>query len=166
MENLISLLLDSPLLLFFILAAIFSFIQSRSGSKEQDAERQTSQPQSYEQGEEVSSERRQQKEFDWKDILFEGEKQAKQQQKPQESDKPSNSQTEMQKHYEKVRERQRQAEQSTAKIENSPITRGDITKSENSPVDIDFSNMSKQDIVKGIVWSEVLGKPKARQSKR
>ncbi|SDN43531.1 hypothetical protein [Alkalicoccus daliensis] len=166
MENLISLLLDSPLLLFFILAAIFSFIQSRSGSSDQEAEGRTNQPQTYEQGEEVSSERRQQKEFDWKDILFEGEREAKQEEAPQKSEEPANNQTEMQKHYEKVRKRQREAEKSSAKVENSPITRGDITKTDNSPVDIDFSNMSKQDIVKGIVWSEVLGKPKARQSRR
>lgn len=161
MLGLISLLLDSPLLLFFILAAVFSFIQSRSKSRNEEGTEASRAPQqqTYEQGEEASGERRDGKDFDWKEILFEGEKEVKNEKKQEKA----NSQTEMQKHYEKVEQKRRRADKSAAKVERSPIVQGDLTQAENSNANIDFSTMSKQDVVKGIVWAEVLGKPKSKQ---
>jgi preprotein translocase subunit YajC len=50
MTGFINLLLESPLLLFLILAAIFSFIQSRNSSKQEES-RERPRPQQQEQGE-------------------------------------------------------------------------------------------------------------------
>jgi hypothetical protein len=73
--------------------------------------------------------------------------------------------TAIQEHYEKAKKKQRRAEESAGKIENSPIVKGDITSQANQKIDLDFKNISKQDVVKGVVWSEVLGKPRSRQKK-
>lgn len=159
MLSFINLLFESPLLLFFILAAIFSFIQSRSGQKQEENPPRRSPEQRQEQPESEAAE----KEFDWRDILFETEeKQEEKQPQKQENEKAeSPAQTEMEKHYEKLRKKQRQAEKSISKLEKSPIVKKDLTAPSEQKVTIDFNNMTKQDVVKGIVWSEVLGKPKA-----
>ncbi|WP_147802945.1 hypothetical protein [Alkalicoccus halolimnae] len=161
MTGFINLLFESPLLLFLIIAAIFSFIRSRSSQGEEQQER-PGRPQQAGEGQQEASSQRGKKELDWKDILFEGEEKKSDPQMPERSD----SQTEMQKHYEEVRRRQRQAEKSTAKVKESPIVKGDITNPDNEGISLDFKNMNKQDVVKGIVWSEVLGKPKSKKHSR
>ncbi|WP_377910750.1 hypothetical protein [Bacillus daqingensis] len=159
MLSFINLLFESPLLLFFILAAIFSFIQSRSGQKQEE----NSQPRVPEQRQEQSDREASEKEFDWRDILFETEEkqEEKQPQRQEKAQTDSPAQTEMEKHYEQLRKKQRQAEKSASKLQKSPIVKKDITATAEQKVTIDFNNMTKQDVVKGIVWAEVLGKPKA-----
>lgn len=168
MTGFINLLLESPLLLFLILAAIFSFIQSRASSGKEEQQRPRPQQQEDGRTQRPSGEGR--PDVDWKDIFFEREetKQEPKKEEPQRQapadPESSKSMTAIQEHYEKVRKRQRRAEESAGKIEDSPIVKGDLTSQANQ-IDLDFKNMSKQDVVKGVVWSEVLGKPRAKQKR-
>ncbi|GEM_PF-6587998 len=170
MTGFINLLLESPLLLFLILAAIFSFIQSRNSSKQEET-RERPRPQQQEQGRTQRPPGEGRPDVDWKDIFFEREE-TKQEPKKQEPQRhapaeaeSSKSMTAIQEHYEKAKKKQRLAEESAGKIENSPIVKGDITSQANQKIDLDFKNISKQDVIKGVVWSEVLGKPRSRQKK-
>ncbi|PRO65103.1 hypothetical protein [Alkalicoccus urumqiensis] len=157
MTGFISLLLDSPFFLFLILAAVFSFIQSRLRSEEPD-------PGGSRQPQESSSSPDQgEKDFDWRDLLFETEEEKDREQRNTSAPEiePSRAQQELEERYEAVQRRKKEAEKQTAKRDTSPITRGDITRSDG--VDLDFRSMKKDDIVKGFVWSEVLSKPKSRR---
>ncbi len=47
---------------------------------------------------------------------------------------------------------------------DSPIYNGDLTAS--SKLHLDFSKMSREDVMKGVILSEILGKPRAKAAYR
>lgn len=68
--------------------------------------------------------------------------------------------------YEKAKLRKEKAEQRASRqsLTNSPIYKGDLTAS--NKVSLDFSSISRDEAIKGVVWSEILGKPRAKGSYR
>ncbi|SER70559.1 hypothetical protein [Salipaludibacillus aurantiacus] len=179
MEGLFNLLLESPLLLFFIIAAILSFIQGRGrGAEEENKGPRRPQQQRDQSPPEPA---RRENEVDWKDIFRQeerptqpqptvtrgGENQREAERRvsslPRDAEQElSKSNRELHERYEKIQSRKKRASEQAGKIDNSPIFEGDLTRRKEK-VRLDFSNVSREEAVKGVIWSEILGKPKARR---
>ncbi|SER80519.1 hypothetical protein [Salisediminibacterium halotolerans] len=174
-------LLDSPLILFFVIALILSFFQSR-GSEKKEEEQKRRREQRDSSGED---------EIDWRDIFRQeqntgqekpgrpgqkpepepkqyeiGEERQRQAPKPEAETQLTKMNEDLQKRYSELERKKQQAKQSEKKIGNSPITRGDITAAKEPKVNLDFSQISGDEAIKGVIWSEILGKPKSKRSKR
>jgi len=172
MEGLFNLISESPLLLFFIIAAIVSFLRGKGGKQEEKESGQPSQRGSSQPKQQTGQRER---EVDWKDIFQQETRPTQPQpsasrQSRSESTVPSlakdvekelsRSSNELQERYEQVERQQKRAIEKGHIIEDSPITRNDLTKNK---VHLDFSHVSKNEAIKGVIWSEILGKPKARR---
>ncbi|MBB5173941.1 hypothetical protein [Texcoconibacillus texcoconensis] len=171
MEQLINLLFESPLLLFFIVAALLSFFQSGGKSDDRQGPGERRSPQPNDQGE---------KEIDWREIFRQEEappttrKPSAERSQPKspsmgDQEKPdlSNIETvnqELQDRYEEIRRKKEQAAKQAEKIGDSPIIAPDRPKKKRSNVDIDFHSISKNEVVKGVVWSEILERPKGQRN--
>ncbi|MBU9722503.1 MULTISPECIES: hypothetical protein [Bacillaceae] len=172
------LIANNPLLLFFVIAALLSFFQGMGGKKQEEKSRgpRPGQPTTSQGQEEV----------DWREIF-------RQEHAPTEHDnenqRPSPSNTsmgensstslntasreteiekanrELQERYEKVKKKKAKAIERLEKSQGSPILSNDITKSPNTKVQLDFKNISREEAIKGIIWAEVLGKPKAKRAR-
>ncbi|MDG5786544.1 hypothetical protein QA612_03505 [Evansella sp. AB-P1] len=165
--NLIESLLGNPFLLFFLIAALLSFFQG-FGKKKEDQQQS---------GNKGPQEKPKKEEIDWREIFKQEQEPPKQEPKRPPS-QPRRQETytasidvehelnkgnkELNDRYEKAKQRKREVLESTADLSDSPIIKGDITKS-SSKIDLSFSKISREEAVKGIIWSEVLGKPKARK---
>ncbi|WP_416149316.1 hypothetical protein ACM26V_24205 [Salipaludibacillus sp. HK11] len=173
MEGLFELITESPLLLFFIIAAIISFFRSRGGeqqekqSGEPSQERQSSQPkqQTRKQGSPDIG-------VDWKDIFrqetdpTERQPSASRQSRSESpvSSFPNDAEEELNQSNRELHERyERIKNQKESTIETSPIFNNDLTLQKKDKINLDFSQVSKNDAIKGVIWSEILGKPKARR---
>lgn len=170
--GIITLLFESPLLLFFLIAAILSFFQNKN--KEQKKNQENRQPrQKEEEADEV----------DWRDIFRqEAPKPEAPEQKPAQSpaaqdDRRTTYQKEQQdptvkmnekwqERYQELDERKRKAAKSAAKLGDSPIETGDITAKKKPKIALDFSTVSRDEAVKGVIWAEILGKPKSMRKDR
>ena len=177
MEGLFNLISESPLLLFFIIAAIISFVRGRGG-KPQEKEsggQPKSQGRPTQQRQQTEQRGSSEQEVDWKDLF-------RQEQRPTEPQPSASNQSrsestvlsiprdaekelirsneELQERYEWVETQKKRAKEKGHIIENSPITRNDLTKEK---VHLDFSHVSKNEAIKGVIWAEILGKPKARR---
>ncbi|MCE7794207.1 hypothetical protein K8O68_17640 [Salipaludibacillus sp. CUR1] len=182
MEGLFNLLLESPLLLFFIIAAILSFIQGRGRSEEEEKKGPRRPQQQRDQSSPESAPSRRENEVDWKDIFRQeerptqpqptvtrgGEENKREAERrvsslPRDAEKElSRSNRELHERYERIQSRKKRASEQTDKIENSPIFEGDLTRGKEK-VRLDFSNVSREEAIKGVIWAEILGKPKARR---
>lgn len=179
MDGIFNLFLNNPLILFIVIAVLLSLFRGSGGAQqEQKRPQQRRQPQQSGQQRQPSQsgERSNEDQVDWKDIFKQEQPPTERQPtvrrtpKSEQNEVPENVQAELskaneglQEQYEKVRERKRRARESAGKIQDSPIARGDVTKSSGSDVQLDFSKITREDAIKGIVWSEILGKPKARR---
>ncbi|ADU29862.1 hypothetical protein [Evansella cellulosilytica] len=159
--GLIEALLGNPLLLILLIGALFSFFQrlGASNTEEQQQPPKRNTPQ---------------QEIDWEDIF----RQEESKQEPAEKssvndvytpdsyynseDELAKANSELQDRYEATKKRkQRARELEQVMKKDSPIFTEDITKQTN--VGVSFSNMTREDAIKGIIWSEVLGKPKSKK---
>ena len=174
MAGIITLLFESPLLLFFLIAALLSFFQGKG--KEQKTG-QNRRPQ--------SGQEQQPDEINWEDIFRQEEPQTEQEpvSKPQnssqdqrdgvdrrttaekESDPNTHMSDEWQRRYREIERRKREAAKSQAKISQSPIEMGDLAAPKKPKISLDFSHVSRDEAVKGVIWAEILGKPKSRRGK-
>lgn len=166
MAGIITLLFESPLLLFFLIAAILSFFQSRGKSDKQQEQPRQRQP---------GQEKAEVDEIDWRDIFRQEEKttEAPKQQpvktqtpdndRRTDSEKAKDSGTQMseqwQQQYRELEKKKRQAAKSAARVSDSPIEMGEISKPKKPKIMLDFSEVSRDEAVKGVIWSEILGKP-------
>ncbi|PYZ98688.1 hypothetical protein CR205_08955 [Alteribacter lacisalsi] len=64
--------------------------------------------------------------------------------------------------YSEMKARKKEAERRAKKLgHDSPILQKE-QRSKKSRIELDFSRVSREDAVKGVVWSEILGPPKGR----
>ncbi|AOM82587.1 hypothetical protein [Salisediminibacterium beveridgei] len=164
MAGIITLLFESPLLLFFLIAAILSFFQSKGKEQRKQNERQPKREET-----EVD-------EIDWRDIFRQEEtteqKAPKQEPVPPrydaddrrtDSEKAKDSGTQMsdkwQQQYRELEKKKRQAAKSASKVSDSPIEMGEIARTKKPKIALDFSQVSRDEAVKGVIWAEILGKP-------
>ncbi|WP_280768505.1 hypothetical protein [Salipaludibacillus daqingensis] len=188
MEGLFNLIAESPLLLFFVIAAIISFLRSRGGEEEQ--KKQSGQPQTRQERPSQQKQQTQQRgskdqEVDWKDIF----RQETRPTEPQPSASRSNrqyetrgqseptvsslprgaeeelkrSKSELNERYERIQKQKQKAIEKGSLTDNSPITNNDLTLQKKDKIKLDFSKISRDEAVKGVIWSEILGKPKSRR---
>ncbi|WP_216830054.1 hypothetical protein [Alkalihalobacterium elongatum] len=167
--NILDFLLGNIFFVILILGALWNFFSRQAESKKE-----------AEQGKRPQREQ----EIDWKEIF-------RQEQAPVERDKPtvarevepsfepsfepihkevvttSDRRTEMEKlrnQLEEKRKKLKKVEHATnAAISDSPITSNEIGRKK-PKLELDFQNISQQDAMKGIIWSEILGKPRATRS--
>ncbi|MBU9712057.1 hypothetical protein [Evansella tamaricis] len=172
MQGLFDLFGNNPLILFFVIAAILSLLQGRGGKKDTT---NTSSPRRQ-----TTTTTQRQDEVDWREI-FRQEQDPSDQRNQQESTAPNTihsyeldsslesevekSNRELNERYEQVKKRKERALEQAKTLENSPILNGDISNDSISNVRLDFSKISREEAVKGIIWSEILGKPKSRKSR-
>ncbi len=166
MEDLLRAITSNPILLFLIIGAILSFLQK---GKEEQAKRET-------QNRGGSTGEGKQVEIDWQEIFRQEEKT-----EPKPSSQTDTTYTyteeratasmdginrsnELLEKYEKAKQNKKAAENIGANLKDSPIYKDDLTASKE--VKLDFSNISKEEAIKGVVWSEILGKPRAKGSYR
>ncbi|UCZ54495.1 hypothetical protein LGQ02_06960 [Bacillus shivajii] len=165
-------LLDNPLILFFIIAAILSFFQGLGGDKKQEDKR-PNRPQNRPQ---QSGHQQKEEEVDWREIFK--QEQPSVEERHEKTRQPTVERESVSKHepakelekanndlsdrYEALKKRKEEALKQVKKVDKSPITEGDITK-KTSKVELDFSKVSRDEAIKGIVWSEILGKPRSRR---
>lgn len=175
MEGLFQFFAESPFILFIIIAALLGFFRSGNAGKEQ----QQRQPQRGQQGQQRSAPDKQEQKIDWKEIFQQESRPTEPQPTASRSQDMAeetssnevslsrqtdaeihNASTELQERYEKLQERQEQAKRRTASLDNSPYARKDNIQKTKPKVQLDFSNISRDEAVKGVVWAEILGKPK------
>ncbi|MCR6110385.1 hypothetical protein HXA35_08585 [Bacillus sp. A301a_S52] len=183
MEGLFNLLLESPIFLFIIIAAIMSFLR---GNKQDEKQTRRQRPQGQQQRR-TPSQSEEEQEVDWRDIFRQEERPTEPQSTeswsnrersenksyseptvsslPQEAENElSKTNRELHERYERIKKRQEQAAKQVGEIGDSPIMQGDLTRSAAKPkVQLNFSHISREEAIKGIVWSEILAKPKARR---
>ncbi|PYZ94248.1 hypothetical protein CR194_01540 [Salipaludibacillus keqinensis] len=189
MEGLFNLLIESPLLIFFIIAAILSFVRSRGGD---DQEKQSGKPsnqgrpsQQRQPQQRSRTDQDREQEVDWRDIFRQEERptqpqptvyrterseearekaEAAVESLPRDAEKELNkSNRELHERYERIQERKKQAMDLSGEIAGSPIAQKDLTMQRKPKIRLDFSNISRDEAVKGVIWSEILGKPKSRR---
>ncbi|WP_096434605.1 hypothetical protein [Alteribacter populi] len=183
MEGLIELITGNPLLLLMILFGLISLFGRMGGGNNQQEQRQ---PQPRRQQSETHSDGR--GEVDWKEIFrqeeappIERQPQAEAQRYEAPSSAPSHSQYSadeqsaeasskmndvLHERYEQLRKRKKEANKKAAKLDaDSPLLKNEISP-EQEKVSLDFSSVSREDIVKGVVWSEILGPPKSRKNRQ
>ncbi|WP_026689199.1 hypothetical protein [Alteribacter aurantiacus] len=188
MEGLINLLLNNPLLLLFAIFGLISLFGGAGAAKKGD-QNQRQRPQQRQQGGQPAKEER---DIDWKQIFgVEEEEQYDRKQPRAESDtykaprslgesepKPdqyaadqqgrrelAQTNDDLNDRYEEMKRRKQEAKRRSSKIDDeSPIFQKDITRKEK--VELDFSSISREDAVKGVVWSEILGPPRSRNPRR
>lgn len=164
MNQLLDFLFGNPLLLFLVIGAILNFLQKGKDPEQKREPRKTGTP--------VSKEK-QREEVDWREIFrqeahTEPKPTKQQEQSYKYEEQPvtevKRSQELLQK-YEEAK-RRKESEKSTKKksLADSPIYKDDLTAS--NKVRLDFSKVTREDAIKGVVWSEILGKPKSKGSYR
>lgn len=168
MEDLLKVVTGNPVLLFIIIGAILSFIKK---GKEQEANKQTQKPGTPEMEETPSAE------VDWREI-FRQEDNPKpvstsergqsytytEQLEPSSAAVNNQRGNELLEQYEKAKQNKEAAKIYSTTIEDSPIYKGDI--SAQAEVKLDFSRITKEEAIKGVVWAEILGKPRSKGSHR
>lgn len=171
MEAIFQFLSESPIILFFIIAALLSFF--RGGAKKE--EQQQGQPQRK-----PATDKRKQ-EVDWKEIFRQEEQPANNfPQDPQAENRSNesrstsvsrsevdadigNASNELQERYDRIQERKKQAMKKAGGMDGSPIARSENARVSKPKIRLDFSSVSRDEAVKGVVWAEILGKPKGRR---
>lgn len=166
MEDLLSVITGNPVLLFIVIGAILSFLKR---GKEKEANKGARKPGSPETEEAPKAE------IDWREIF-------RQEDNPKPVSKSENGQTytyteqsvpssdsgnnyrgnELLEKYEKAKQNKEAAKRYAPTIDDSPIYKGDIAAQ--SEVQLDFSRITKEEAIKGVVWSEILGKPRSKGS--
>ncbi|SDY51818.1 hypothetical protein SAMN05421736_102159 [Evansella caseinilytica] len=180
MDALIDLLFGNPFLLFLIIAGIVSFLQRLGNKGKQEETKKTA-------GRPAQGRAAEKKEIDWREIFRQEEAPpAKQEHRPAPAmsqaetsrgtnqvpyNMEDNAESELEKaknqlhnRYEELKKKKELALKQANKLADSPIVRSEIADNRSGGI-LDFKNVSGDDIVKGIVWAEVLGKPKARTSR-
>ncbi|WP_096188353.1 hypothetical protein [Evansella halocellulosilytica] len=166
-------LLENPLILFFIIAAILSFFQGLGGNKKQENKR----PNRPQNRPAETGQSHREEEVDWREIFKQEtqtveERRETTRQPSAENSSPlsrdgekelNKTNEELLERYENLKKRKQEAKRNASKIENSPIQNSDLTKNRKSKVELDFSSISRDEAVKGIIWSEILGKPRSRK---
>ncbi|RXI99401.1 hypothetical protein DS745_14310 [Anaerobacillus alkaliphilus] len=171
MNQLLELLFANPFLLIIIVGAIFSFLKR---GREQEAQRETRRP-SAPKAHPVSDESSR-NEVDWREIFMQEEAQQPPTRKVQPvqsysyNESPSVSEevqrrNELLEKYEIAKRNKEAQKQKELSIKDSPVYSGDLTANKNK-INLDFSNLTKEDAIKGVIWSEILGKPRAKGSYR
>lgn len=168
MQQLLDLIFGNPLLLFLIIGAFLSFLKR---GKEEEAQRETRKPGAPRAQGRPENQRN---EVDWREIFQQeagtdsAPKKAREQSYTyrEETTTEVNRSQELLEKYEKAKLRKEKAEQNVSRqsLKNSPIYKDDITAS--NKVSLDFSSISRDEAIKGVVWSEILGKPRAKGSYR
>ncbi|MCD8501252.1 MAG: hypothetical protein LRY71_05670 [Bacillaceae bacterium] len=156
MRDLLDIILGNSFLMVVIIGAIFKFLKAKGEAEETQKKA----------SEKAQPNQKKKDEVDWKQIfgleeVFEEQKvPEKPKTKKESSPKLTNQYIEK---YDEVKRQNR----GTKKKENdqSPIYKDDITKAKNE-LDIDFSKITKHDAMKGVIWAEVLGKPRAKNRHR
>lgn len=165
MDDLFNLITSNPILLFVIIGAILNFLQK---GKEQEGNKQTknAQPRREKKHEEI----------DWREIFRQESEPEPQSQEVKpldtyiEPERPKTAVDEnirsndLKEQYEAVKRKKDALEATPAIKATSPIYKDDITADEQ--VSLNFADISKQEAIKGVVWSEVLGKPRSKGSYR
>ncbi|OIJ22129.1 hypothetical protein BKP45_05500 [Anaerobacillus alkalidiazotrophicus] len=164
MEDLLRYITANPFLLFLIIGAILSFFQKGKEQENKKQPNKTNRP---------AGTGRQ--EVDWREIFHQEiepntapQKQRKETYTINDMPKLSldevNQSNKILEKYEQTKRKKEAAKRYERKLKDSPIYQGDITAQ--SQVKLDFSNISREDAIKGVVWSEILGKPRAKGSYR
>ncbi len=166
MEDLLRMITSNPILLFLIIGAILSFLQK---GKEEQGKRET-------QKRGGAAGKGKQPEIDWQEIFRQEEKSDPKPTRQTETtytyteEHPTASidgisrSNELLEKYEKAKQNKKAAEIIGKNLKDSPIYKDDLTNSKE--VKLDFSNISREEAIKGVVWSEILGKPRAKGSYR
>lgn len=157
------------ILIFLIIGAIMNFLQR---GKEPQGKRSPQRPNA------PAGTETQQDEVDWREI-FRQEARTKSPQ-PKKLEEQTYTYTEVEKptlskakskqsngkveSYEKAKRNKEKVTADELKSKDSPIYKDDITTQKN--VKLDFTNISREEAIKGVVWSEILGKPRAKGSYR
>ncbi len=167
MNQLLDLIFANPFLVILIVGAIFSYLKR---GNEQEARREARK--TVPKAEPVSEESNQ--EVDWREIFRQEEapQPPTRKEEPVQSysyhEQPSVSEdvqrrNELLEKYEKAKRNKEAAKQIERKQIQSPVYAGDLTATK---VQLDFSKLTKEDAIKGVIWSEVLGKPRSKGSYR
>lgn len=162
MGQLLDMVFSNPILMFLIIGAIMSFLQR---GKEQEAQKETRKNAS------PIGKGKKRDVVDWREIF----RQEATPPTPKKRVEQTYTYTEQQEHspspnnellekYERAKRNREATKKYDEKLKNSPIFKDDLTQSEK--VQLDFSNISREEAIKGVVWSEILGKPRAKGSHR
>jgi hypothetical protein len=182
MEGLFEAILGNPLLLFFIIAALLSFFQGLGGKNDQG--RGQGQGQGPQQQEHRRAET-QEDEIDWREIFRQEqfpdqehptERQPRagsgstQSQIPAEDSVAVKTEAEKERNkanrelyekYERAKQRKEQVAKDIGEIGDSPIMQGEIRDVIKPKIALNFSKVSREEVIKGVVWSEILSRPKS-----
>ena len=184
MQGLIDTLFGNPLLLFFIIAALFSFFRRAGGGNQEQGKGQNTNPP---QNRRTTTE---QDKVDWREIFTQEQTHREdggdgphndparsynddRNQSPIPADESRATTAEKERNqanrdlydkYEKAKQR-KEVFKNPEEIGASPIS-DEIRDKIKPKVSLNFNNISRDEVIKGIVWSEILNKPKSRRQHR
>jgi hypothetical protein len=165
MEQLLEFLFSNPFFLIIIIGAIASFLK-RGREQEAEEPRKTSAPRPP-----VKKEQ----EVDWREIFRQEDETTPTPVRDRErySTTATKQQTvaieasrsnELLEQYEKAKRKKEVTKRNELVTKNSPIYKDDLTVT--NKINLNFANITSEEAVKGVIWSEVLGKPRAKGSYR
>jgi hypothetical protein len=164
MEQLLEFLFSNPLFLIIIIGAIASFLK-RGREQEAEEPRKTSAPRPP-----VKKEQ----EVDWREIFRQEDEAVPAPVRERYSTTATKQETiaieasrsnELLEQYEKAKRKKKEVTKRNELVtKNSPIYKDDLTVT--NKINLNFANITSEEAVKGVIWSEVLGKPRAKGSYR
>ncbi|MFN7251267.1 MAG: hypothetical protein ACK4M9_10815 [Anaerobacillus sp.] len=166
MEQLLEFLFSNPFFLIIIIGAIASYLK-RGKEQETQETRKTSRP--------PLKEEQQRNEVDWREIfrqedettptpVRDRERYSTTATKQQTISIEANRSNELLEHYEKAKRKKEVKKRNELVTKNSPIYKDDLTVT--NKINLNFANVTSEEAVKGVIWSEVLGKPRSKGSYR
>lgn len=188
MVGFIDLILSNPLLLFFAIAMLLNIFGSSGNKKENEKGKQQGRQQAPKSPTREARKTNKTEEIDWRDIFrqgtspfFEVEEPTRPTASRQIEERKiapievetvsihtdevlSQGNTALQEQYERLKMKQKQTNKQVSAMNNSPIYTGEISKNTPNKLNLNFNHVSQDEIVKGIIWSEILSKPKAKSS--
>ncbi|MFA9455850.1 hypothetical protein ACERJO_03680 [Halalkalibacter sp. AB-rgal2] len=161
--------LFSSLLPFIIivggLISFFGRMTKENNEKQQQQQRQQTSPGQPQQ--EPKAETANEKQIDWRDLFNTDEFEQKTSwpgSEPVKASEDEQQNSDLKQEQERQREKKRKLDERLKKIrKRSSAQSGEPVASESNGLNLQFDQISNKEAMKGVVWAEVLGRPRARQ---
>ncbi|MGO4887229.1 hypothetical protein ACJ2A9_05700 [Anaerobacillus sp. MEB173] len=173
-DNLFQFIMQNLFFFLLVIGGIISFFQRLGGEEEKKKQqRQQGRPQRQQRPQGQQRQPGREPKIDW-DEIFRQEKNNPNQSRPTQQNRPISRTEETiapiderrNELYERIEAAKREKEKANERLEravDSPIFKNDITKS-GSKLDLNFKKVSAEQAMKGVIWAEILNKPKARRT--
>ncbi|GAE30669.1 hypothetical protein [Halalkalibacter hemicellulosilyticus] len=163
--NIIELIMSNLLPFIIIVGGLISFFGRMT--KENNEKQQRQQMPAGQQQEETKAETTNEKQIDWRDLFNTDEFEQKTSwpgSEPVKASEVEQQNSDLKQEQEKQREKKRKLDERLKEIRKRSSAQSEQpVASESNGLNLQFDQISNKEAMKGVVWAEVLGRPRARQ---